>query len=302
MNEQELTEYIEKNNSSLAEVSSDILLSESLIRKFKDQVLWNDISFVQVLSESFIREFQDRVNWRIISLSTPLSEPFIREFRDRVNWYNISSNQILTGDFIGEFKDRVNWTEISSYQVLPENFIRKFEYYVDWWNISRFQTLSEPFIREFKDWVYWENIGRYQVLSDAFYDEFPDVLERPGENNWRNKDREFKRQKVSETGLYEMDGDDIIAYKTTKLSGRSLYRAVYRYAPGETYTSNADYNIDVENSFGLGAWTKEDALDFFRYGKLFKVKIHLDDLAALVYSNNKLRANRLTVIEEVNVR
>ena len=65
-----------------------------------------------------------------------------------------------------------------------------------------------------------------------------------------------------------------------------------------TYEAKCDYNIDEENSFGLSAWTKNGALDYHD-GKLFKVKIDIADIGAIVHNNKKIRASKLTILEEV---
>ena len=101
------------------------------IKKFKDKVKWNYISYEQELFEDFIKEFKDKVNWNFISFSQTLSEDFIKEFKDKVEWYYISGYQTLSEDFIREFKDKVIWYYISKYQTLSEDFIREFKDKID---------------------------------------------------------------------------------------------------------------------------------------------------------------------------
>ena len=56
--------------------------------------------------------------------------------------------------------------------------------------------------------------------------------------------------------------------------------------------------MDEENSFGLSAWTKEKALEYYE-GELYKVKIHIDDVGALVQKGSKIRCFKLEVIEKI---
>lgn len=299
MNEQELRDFIRKKEIKNGEIP------------------WLDISHFQILSEEFIEEFADKLFWSYISTYQILSEPFIENFSDKVDWYRISCDQLLSEEFIRIHKNDVNWCYISGRQLLSEPFIAEFSEKVDWFFICSRQTLSEPFIREHKDEVRWNIISKFQTLSNEFIDEFRDKLDLnlinlyqklnnppkdilESNQNWLYKDSSYKKQKVLETGLYEMEGDYILAYKTTRRDGYSCYKFSHHYAVDGICTSNADFNCDENNSFGLGSWTKERALEYSPYGRLFKVKIHLDDLAALAHDGGKLRAEKLTVLEEVN--
>lgn len=168
---------------------------------------------------------------------------------------------------------------------------------VDWGCISKYQKLSEDFIREFKDEVDWDWISWSQKLSGDFIKEFQLTI---SDNNWLYKTREYKLEQIKACGLYEIEDDEyIIAYKAVRNDNHSVYNFQYLYEVGKTYESHCDCNIDNENSFGLSAWTQEAALDYYNQGKLFKVKIHIDDLGALVHEGNKLRCFKLEIIEEI---
>ncbi len=78
-----------------------------------------------------------------------------------------------------------------------------------------------------------------------------------------------------------MDGDYVIAYKSTQFDGFSVFNPLYQYKIGEIYESNCDCNIDNDVSFGLSAWTKEGALKYYPFGELYKVRIHIDDVGML---------------------
>jgi hypothetical protein len=276
----------------------DDSLSEDFIREFKDEINWNGISFHQKLSEDFIKEFQNKVNWGGISFSQILSEGFIKEFKDKVDWLCISRNQKLSEEFMREFKDRIDWNQISSNQILSEEFIREFKDKVDWYFISRDQMLSEDFIREFKDKVDWYLLFRYQKLSKQFRKEFN--LKIP-QDCWLYKPVNFKKKYIKENTDYEIvDNKYIIAYKSVRKDNRSVYfPAKYKYEVGKEYTSNCNYNINKENSFGLSAWTKEEALGYYSKGKLLKVKIAIKDIGAIVYDLNKIRCTKFEILEEV---
>jgi hypothetical protein len=231
-----------------------------------------------------------------ISMEEALSEEFISEYAYQLNWYKISQYQKLSEGFIRENADRVDWYYISEYQKLSEEFIREFSDKVNWYYISAYQKLSEGFIREFSNKVKWNYIPLYQKLSPEFIKEYG--LEIP-ETNWLYKDKEYKRKYIKENTEYEIVGDKVIAYKSCRSDGYSVFNFQYYYEVGGEYECHADYNIDNDNSFGLSAWTKEGALGYYNFGKLFKVEIDLEDIATIVHDGNKIRASRIKILEEI---
>jgi len=264
----------------------------------KNIIDWEDVSKNQNLSEEFIRENVDKVNWNYISKYQKLSEGFIREFQNKVNWTWISKYQKLSEDFIQEFQDKVNWYWISIYQKLSEDFIREFQDKVNWCWISIYQNLSKEFIREFQDKVNWDWISKYQKLSKDFIKEFN--LEKP-KDNWLYVSKEEKLEYIKNHTDYEVvDNEYIIAYKSCRSNRYSKYNFQYRYEVGKTYESHCDYNLEAENSFGLSAWTREGALKYCKE-KLFKVRVNVEDIGAIVHNNNKIRCFRLTILEEVKI-
>jgi hypothetical protein len=243
---------------------------------------------------------EDKVNWYYISQFQKLSEDFIREFQDKVDWYYISQFQKNSENLIREFKDKVIWFYISQYQKLSEDFIREFKDKVNWDYISEYQKLSEDFIREFKDKVDWVSISAYQKLSEKFVREFNLEIK---ETCWIYKTKEEKLKYIKDNKLdkvYELVDDQyIIAYKSTRLDGYSVYNFQYKYEVGETYESHCDCNINEENSFGLSAWTKYEALGYHQ-GNLYKVKINIEDIGCFVHNNGKIRAKKITILEKLS--
>jgi hypothetical protein len=258
---------------------------------------WDKISVKLGLTEEFIRENANKVYWELISQYQKLSEVFIIEFSNEVSWGIISKYQKLSERFIRENSDRVNWKYISIYQKLSEKFIRENIDKVGWCFISIYQKLSEEFILEFSNKVSWTRISLYQKLSPEFIKEYN--LDIP-ETYWLYKDNEYKREYIKNNTSYEIIGDKVIAYKTCRSDGYSCYNFQYHYEVGGEYEAHADYNIDDENSFGLSAWTKEGALKYHSTGKLFKVEIDLEDIAAIVHDGNKIRASKIKILEEIN--
>ena len=238
----------------------------------------------------------DKVNWSYISQYQKLSEEFIREFEDEVNWWCISRNQKLSEDFIREFADKVNWCYISQCQKLSEDFISEFANKVDWIFISKSQKLSENFIHEFRNKVNWVYISKYQQLSDDFMGEFknrlyPDLIE----DNWNYKDKEFLKQQVVNTGLYECYDDYFIAYKGIRSNRYSKYNFQYQYMPGETYETWCNCSNET-NSFGLSVWTEEKARNYCNQ-LVVKIKVNYEDVGRVVHEGGKIRCKKITILD-----
>ena len=270
-------------------------LSEEFIERNSTFLDWPQISMRQKLSYEFIERNSDRVNWRLICQYQKLSEEFIERYTDRVDWDNISIFQKLSGPFIEHHADRVDWCYISMHQKLSEEFIERNADRVSWYYVSIHQKLSEEFIERNADRVIWLRICEYQKLSEEFITKHN---LNQSENNWLYADKETKRKAIADCNLYELDGDYVIAFKGIRSDGYSKYNFQYHYEMGGIYEAHADHNLDEENSFGLSAWTEEQAR-LYCDQKLIKVKIHLDDIAALVHNGGKIRCTRFEVIEEL---
>ena len=254
---------------------------------------WQMLSYYKNLSEDFIREFQNKVNWGFISTRQKLSEAFIREFQNKVDWENVSIYQKLSENFIRKFKNEVDWLKISKYQKLSEGFIRKFKNEVDWDNISKYQKLSENFIRKFKNEVDWYNISKYQKLSKGFIKEFNLKIDA---DNWLYKYTKFKKKQVIETGLYECHDDYFIAYKAIRSDRYSHYNFQYQYLKGGVYECHCDCT-ENENSFGLSAWTQEQAKQYNNTGIIVRVKIKYEDVGRIVHDGGKIRCSKFEVLD-----
>ena len=287
------TNYKSLNDVNWRNISYNKNLSENFIREFQDKVYWRLISEYQKLSENFIREFQDKVNWSYISANQKLSDNFIREFQNKVNWYNISIRQKLSEDFIREFKDKIYWYYISEYQKLSEDFIRKFQDKVDWNWISTYQKLSEYFILDFQDKVDWNCISTYQKLSEDFIENFKITIDK---DNWFYKSIDFKKKQIIDCGLYECHEDYFIAYKAIRNDRYSHFNFQYQYLPNETYECHCDCT-NVEDSFGLSAWTYEGAKSYDCTGLIVKVKVKYEDVGRLVHNSNKIRCFKIEILE-----
>jgi len=248
-----------------------------------------------------IEDFENQidVNWYFISEYQKLSEDFIRKFRNQLNWLDVCEYQQLSENFIREFQDRVDWYNISKYQQLSENFIREFQDRVDWYNISAYQKLSEDFIREFKYEIEWTDISKYQKLSPEFIKEFNLKILK---TNWLYKTKEWKLNWIKKHTDYEVVDDQyIIVYKSVELNGDSVYNHKFKYKVGKTYEDfHCDCNNNNENSFGLSAWSKEGALNYYSEGKLLEVKINIEDIGCIIpKNNNKIRCWKLTILKEI---
>jgi len=281
-------------------------LSEKFMEKFQDKVDWGNVSTHQQLSENFIEKFQDKVYWDYISHYQQLSESFMEKFQDKLNWWYISIFQKLSENFIEKFQDRLNWARVSGDQILSEYFIEKFEDKVDWSYILHYQILSEKFMEKYIDKFDKNDIILYQRISKEFAKKHNIEISK---DNWYHKSYKWKLKFIRESTNYEILNDDggeyIIAYKAIREDNRSFYNPDnYEYIIGEIYESNCDCNILNENSYGLAAWDKENAIKFGsdREFKLILVKIYIDDIGAIIKDNkNKIRCFKFQVVEDLGI-
>ena len=156
-------------------------------------------------------------------------------------------------------------------------------------------------IKEFDNKVDWLGISCNQKLSEEFIKEFENKVKINKKNNWLYWTKEQKLFYIKENNIsYELVDDKyIIAYKSTREGGYSIYNYQYKYEVGKEFESHCNCNFDEENSFGLSAWTKEKALEYHSKGELYKVKIAIEDIGCFVHNNNKIRCHKIKVIEKI---
>ena len=77
--------------------------------------MWRVSTQYQVLSEDLIRDFKNRVDWFHISHSQQLSEDFIREFADLIHWPELICNDNISIDVILALEDQVDWEAVMVY-------------------------------------------------------------------------------------------------------------------------------------------------------------------------------------------
>ena len=138
----------------------------------------------------------------------------------------------LSESFIEENAGRVKWLWISSYQKLSESFIEKHEGWVSWGSISINQKLSESFIEKYADRVNWDYISIYQKLSEEFRIKHNLTI---SEHSWLYTDTQSKRKAIEDCGLYEFDGDCVLAYKGIRSDNYSKFNFQYKYEVGGTH-------------------------------------------------------------------
>jgi hypothetical protein len=166
-----------------------------------------------------------------------------------------------------------------------------------------------------ENFVYWPYIFKYQKLSESFVKKF---LHKPGSpyaykyqkitstfdrsNNWMYATVETKEEYIRKNTLYKIHEDKqgkyILAYKGIRRDNYSAFNFQYKYEIGQEYEAHCDCNLDVENSFGLSAWTLSGAKSYC-HEKILLVKIYLEDIGAIVHNGSKIRCFKFEVIKEV---
>ena len=281
MNKQEFQEWLASKPENFKKLYTE---------KYINQINWDYVPI------ETIQKYKDLIDWDYISKYQQLSEDFIAKHKDLVNWTCISSYQHLSEDFIEEYKDLLDWDDVSKFQRLSEDFIEAHKDLVNWAWISTFQQLSEDFIENHKGLIDWAQVSKCQQLSNAFIKAHKTELNMSLVNdNWLNKDTEFKKKAVIDTGLYECHEDYFIAYKGIRSDRYSAFNFQYKYLPGNTYTCFADGSRN-ENSFGLSVWDESNARDYCSE-LVVKCKIFYEDVARVVHDGGKIRCSKVTILD-----
>lgn len=301
MTEQEIEQLIATGKKSWFSASYSVNMPESLIEKNIHNMRWMDIVGNQILSESFIEKYGDELDWYSISTSQPLSEPFIEKHMKKLWMLAICGNQNLSEEFITKNLDSIYWYELILDQELSEDFLDKHSnkniYNYHWYAVFRYHKFSMDFIEKYYTNISLRHLYRYQKLSEEFREKHN--LEIPI-HNWLYATKEEKLEYIKKNTSYEIIDDEyLLAYKSTRFNGYSTYNFRYQYKVGETYESNCDYNLYETDSFGLSAWDEDGAKDHWPNGELYKVRIDIDDIGAIVYEWNKIRCTKLTVLERI---
>ena len=193
------------------------------------------------------------------------------------------------------------WQEVKEYCKKNNIPTSEFQEKVDWYYISRYQHLSEDFIREFQKKVNWYYISRYQHLSDYIKKELRNrniLIPYRFDLLPAKKRYSLIKKYCKENGLEYRD-NFLYAYKSVRGNMYSLFNCQVRYTIGkETRVTHCDCSNN-EDSFGLSAWTKEEALAYDDSGRLLKVRVAFSDVGYL-RSNGKIRCFGLTPVEEVS--
>ena len=73
------------NSNNWYYLCTNCKLSEEIMEKFVDKLVFDSITMNQKLSEKFIDKYYDRFSWNYIAIFQPLSEPFIAKHSNRIN-------------------------------------------------------------------------------------------------------------------------------------------------------------------------------------------------------------------------
>ena len=304
-------------------ISSQCYLSEEFMERFANKLNWEFISRWQRLSNGFIRKFKYELDWRQMVSTQALSEDLMEEHAQLIDWGNVARYQKLSEEFISKFKDRLFWGDVVNYQKLSEKFIEdNFKHIVRYGcSLVIFQELSEEFIEKHIEMIIAGsmsthrniaiNILCHQKLSKKFREKLrKGILQGSSnkpilKNNWLYATVATKEKYIVEKTSYKIKEDEggkyILAHKGIRSDNYSKYNFQYKYEIGQEYESNCDCYLEVDNSFGLSAWTLKDAKNYCNE-KIILVKIYLKDIGAIVHDGGKIRCFKFKVMKELKPR
>ena len=235
-----------------------------------------------------------------------LSEDLLSVLDKNVNWFyfavfsKINSNNIIR--LSDRWLEHNLWIIVIAHQCFTPTVIRSLAHIWDseglWHFITRRQyaNITADIIESYAYKLDLDYLVKYQKLTPELIEKYNLTIP---ETCWLYKDSEFKKNQISDD--YEKFDTYFIAYKAIRKDWYSHHDTTFKYEIGKESESKADFNVDNDSSFGLSAWTLEKAIKFNSSGIFIKVKIHYEDVAAIVYNENKIRCTKLAVLEEVKV-
>ena len=293
----ELTEeFMEEARADLdkGRVSEYQKMSEGFMGKHWADLDKGAVSQYQKMSEGFMEKRWADLDKGRVSANQKMSEGFMEKHWADLDKALVSANQKMSEGFMEKRWADLNKGRVSQYQKMSEGFMEKRWADLDKGRVSANQKMSEGFME--KHWADLDKgwVSEYQKMSEEFRVRHNIPLP---EDNWLYFSDEQKLAEIKKCGLYELDGDTIIAYKGIRSDNYSAFNFQYKYEIGGEYESHCDCTND-ESSFGLSAWTLEQARDYCGE-KVIKVSIKISDLGRIVHDGGKLRCFKLKVLEEV---
>lgn len=101
------------------DLSGELAWTEQLLDKFKDKVVWKEISGNRniVWTVSMIEKFRSKVDWDVLSSSDNdhlFTAVYLEKYKNRWNWNRLSCNSSvpLTPALLEQFSDWWDWGEI----------------------------------------------------------------------------------------------------------------------------------------------------------------------------------------------
>lgn len=178
--------------------------------------------------------------------------------------------------------------------------------------IKRF--LIDSGIKDFIDdsfmvdiWSVWQTSELYGKEPEFMLDiacmlsgiNYEKLYEKNNFENYKMNNIRYNEDYDNNTFL-QNKASGFIAYKAVQNDYTSTMSSRYKFLPGQEYSSECDCDLHNINSFGLSAWDKKGALTYCSE-KLLKVKINFEDLKFVDFYSGKVRATKITIIEEVNL-
>ena len=276
------------------EVSIHQKMSEGFMEKHWAELDKEWVSIHQKMSEGFMEKHWADLDKGWVSANQKMSEGFMEKHWADLDKGRVSANQKMSEGFMEKHWADLDKVRVSKYQKMSEGFMEKHWSELDKGRVSEYQKMSEGFME--KRWADLDKgaVSEYQKMSEEFRTRHNIPLP---EDNWLYFSDEQKLAEIKKCGLYELDGDTIIAYKGIRSDNYSKYNFQYKYEIGGEYESHCDCTSS-EGSFGLSAWTLEKAREYCDE-KIVKVSIKISDLGRIVHDGGKLRCFKFRVLEGI---
>ena len=139
-------------------------LSNDFMAKVLEDAAWEKLSGDFPWSEQLLEKYKDKVVWKEISENSNIlwTVSMIEKFKNKIDWEELSGSDnehLFTAENLEKYKDYWNWRELSrnSYLILTPELLDQFADYWDWNEIidycCRDALYSMEFLEKYKDYI-----------------------------------------------------------------------------------------------------------------------------------------------------
>lgn len=142
------------------------MIKDEFMLSILKEAAWKELSGDMIWTEQLLEKCKDNVDWEEVSENTSFiwTIPMLTKFKNRVDWGVLSDNlseENASIELLEAFKDKWDWHKLSDNSRVPltKEFLEKFKDYIDWgevinrWDEPMFKIDPAVFYEEWKDYI-----------------------------------------------------------------------------------------------------------------------------------------------------